>query len=76
MVWLALALVGLLPQCASAQTESAKGPSFLRFACSQLVVERADPLINSGMLPSAHMHQVVGGNEFNATVCYLPVIVS
>jgi hypothetical protein len=74
MVW--LALVGLLPQYASAHTGSAKGSSFLRFACSQLVVERADPLINSGMLLSAHMHQVVGGNEFNATVCYLPVIVS
>ncbi|KAH8672838.1 hypothetical protein BGZ60DRAFT_430144 [Tricladium varicosporioides] len=40
----------------------------LRFACSQLVVERLDPLVNPGMNPSPHMHQIVGGNAFNTTM--------
>jgi len=68
MFWPALALAALLAQDASAQTGSAKGASFLRFGCSQLVVERSDPLINPGVIPSPHMHQVVGGNSFNATM--------
>lgn len=33
----------------------------LRFSCSQLVVDRLDPLVNPGQLPSPHLHQVVGG---------------
>lgn len=40
----------------------------LRFGCSQLVVERSDPIVQPGMLPSAHVHQIVGGNAFNSTV--------
>lgn len=32
----------------------------LRFSCSQLVVERLDPLVNPGMNPSPHVHQIVG----------------
>jgi hypothetical protein len=40
----------------------------LRFVCSQLVIERIDPLVSPGMVPSPHTHQVVGGNSFNATV--------
>jgi len=43
-------------------------PDFLRFGCSQLVVERSDPLVTPGMLPSPHMHQIVGGNSFNFSV--------
>ncbi|KAK7697319.1 hypothetical protein SLS64_013667 [Diaporthe eres] len=31
----------------------------LRFSCSQLVVERLDPLVNPGMNPSPHVHQIV-----------------
>ncbi|KAK3319720.1 hypothetical protein B0T19DRAFT_467379 [Cercophora scortea] len=42
--------------------------TMLRFSCSQLVVERLDPLVNPGMVPSPHLHQVVGGNGFNATM--------
>lgn len=42
--------------------------SMLRFGCSQLVIERSDPIVNPGMNPSAHTHQVVGGNSFNITV--------
>ena len=44
----------------------------LRFACSQLVIERTDPLVNPGMNPSPHTHQIVGGNSFNVTVLLSP----
>ncbi|KAK1752274.1 hypothetical protein QBC47DRAFT_454347 [Echria macrotheca] len=40
----------------------------LRFGCSQVVIERLDPLVNPGMSPSTHMHQIVGGNAFAATM--------
>lgn len=31
----------------------------LRFSCSQLVVERLDPLVNPGQLQAPHLHQIV-----------------
>ncbi|KAI1751794.1 hypothetical protein F4782DRAFT_547345 [Xylaria castorea] len=40
----------------------------MRFGCSQLVIDQIDPLVEPGNLPSAHMHQVVGGNSFNASM--------
>ncbi|RYO78567.1 hypothetical protein DL766_007490 [Monosporascus sp. MC13-8B] len=40
----------------------------LRFSCSQLVVERLDPIVNPGANPSPHLHQIVGGNAFNQTM--------
>lgn len=40
----------------------------MRFSCSQLVVDRLDPLVNPGQIPSPHLHQVVGGDSFNATM--------
>jgi hypothetical protein len=40
----------------------------LRFECSQLVVDRLDPLVNPGSVPSPHLHQIVGGNSFNASM--------
>jgi len=40
----------------------------MRFECSQLVVDRLDPLVNPGSVPSAHLHQIVGGNSFNASM--------
>jgi len=49
-----------------AQHVSAQG--MLRFGCSQLVIERVDPIVEPGAGPSAHTHQVVGGNSFNLTV--------
>ena len=61
MFWKALAAGALLGQSASAQ-------NMLRFACSQLTVERADPLVNPGLNPSPHTHQIIGGNSFNLTV--------
>ncbi|KAK8119867.1 uncharacterized protein PG998_004493 [Apiospora kogelbergensis] len=42
--------------------------AMLRFGCSQVVIERLDPLVNPHMNPSAHMHQIVGGNAFNASM--------
>jgi len=40
----------------------------MRFSCSQLVVDRIDPLVNPGQIPSPHLHQIVGGNSFNASM--------
>jgi hypothetical protein len=37
----------------------------LRFACSQLVVDRVDPLVNPGVKYTPHLHQIAGGNSFN-----------
>ncbi|CAG8954747.1 hypothetical protein HYFRA_00004672 [Hymenoscyphus fraxineus] len=42
--------------------------TMLRFGCSQIVIDRIDPLVNPDMLPSPHMHQVVGGNAFNVSI--------
>ncbi|KAF2651691.1 hypothetical protein K491DRAFT_606375 [Lophiostoma macrostomum CBS 122681] len=38
----------------------------LRFGCSQLTVERLDPLVNPGMVGTPHVHQIIGGNGFRA----------
>lgn len=40
----------------------------MRFECSQLVIDRIDPLVNPGSVPSPHLHQIVGGNSFNASM--------
>lgn len=45
-------------------------PAMLRFQCSQLVTERLDPLVNPSLLPSPHLHQIVGGSSFNATLTH------
>jgi hypothetical protein len=42
--------------------------TMLRFGCAQVVIDRIDPLVNPGVAPSPHMHQVVGGNAFNTTM--------
>jgi hypothetical protein len=44
--------------------------NMLRFACSQLTVERADPLVTPGQNPAPHTHQIIGGNSFNLTVMF------
>ncbi len=46
----------------------AAAQELMRFGCGQLTIDRIDPLVNPGQLPSQHMHQVVGGNSFNATM--------
>lgn len=48
--------------------QDAFAQNFLRFGCSQLVIERTDPLVDPGKTPASHTHQVVGGNSFNASV--------
>ncbi|TPX16099.1 uncharacterized protein E0L32_004094 [Thyridium curvatum] len=40
----------------------------MRFSCSQLVIDRIDPLVNPASIPSPHLHQIVGGNSFNASM--------
>lgn len=45
-----------------------KAQELMRFGCSQLTIDRIDPLVNPGSLPSPHMHQVIGGNSFNASM--------
>ncbi|KAF2685437.1 hypothetical protein K458DRAFT_300665 [Lentithecium fluviatile CBS 122367] len=42
--------------------------TMLRFGCSQVVIDRLDPLVNPGQAPSPHNHQIVGGNRFNITM--------
>lgn len=42
--------------------------ALIRFQCSQLVHDRLDPLVHPGMSPSPHLHQIVGGNAFSATM--------
>lgn len=51
MQWPKLLILALMPL----------GNALLRFQCSQLVTQRLDPLVNPGMLPSPHVHQIVGG---------------
>ncbi|KAH8889222.1 hypothetical protein GQ53DRAFT_870221 [Thozetella sp. PMI_491] len=40
----------------------------LRFGCSSLTIQRLDPVVDPGLSPSAHVHHIVGGNAFNATM--------
>jgi hypothetical protein len=40
----------------------------MRFQCSQLVLDRVDPLVSPGLTPAPHLHQIVGGNSFNVTM--------
>lgn len=42
--------------------------AYLRFGCATLSVQRLDPLVEPGAVPSAHLHQIIGGNGFNATM--------
>ena len=66
MLWIIVFILAFLTHHATAQFKG----RLLRFGCSQLVIERVDPIVNPGISPSAHTHQVVGGNSFNATVRY------
>ncbi|KAI0000588.1 hypothetical protein F4779DRAFT_147410 [Xylariaceae sp. FL0662B] len=62
MQWKALTLALLV------KYGSGQGYEMMRFSCSQLVVDRLDPLVNPGSIPSPHLHQIVGGNSFNASM--------
>lgn len=40
---------------------AAPASALIRFGCSQLVIERLDPLVTPGLNPSPHLHQIIGG---------------
>ncbi|KAK8062017.1 hypothetical protein PG994_008383 [Apiospora phragmitis] len=40
----------------------------IRMGCSQLNIQRIDPLVTPGVAPSPHMHQLIGGNSLNITM--------
>jgi hypothetical protein len=52
----------------AALTVARSAEAVLRFSCSSLVIDRIDPLVNPGTMPSPHLHQVVGGNGFNVSM--------
>lgn len=53
---------------AVAAAQLATAQELMRFGCSQLTIDRIDPLVNPGSLPSPHVHQVIGGNSFNVSM--------
>lgn len=72
-----LPLLGFLPALGhAAPSPVPQGPggslfgqsTMLRFGCHQLVIDRIDPLVNPGSVPSPHLHQIAGGNAFNASM--------
>ncbi|KAJ4287940.1 hypothetical protein N0V90_011955 [Kalmusia sp. IMI 367209] len=63
MHWRTLALAPLVGYVSTQGTVP-----MMRFECNQLVVDRLDPLVNPGVVPSPHLHQIVGGNSFNASM--------
>jgi len=48
-------LKSLVAAIAAGQLAAAQ--ELMRFGCSQLTIDRIDPLVNPGSLPSPHMHQ-------------------
>jgi hypothetical protein len=48
--------------------------ALVRFHCSQLVIERLDPLVTPGMAPSPHVHQIVGSYSLGTDVVLPPLI--
>jgi hypothetical protein len=56
-------IVNFLALAGAAKAQQAH---MLRFGCSQLTVERLDPLVNPGMVGTPHVHQIIGGNGFRA----------
>ncbi|KAK4665391.1 hypothetical protein QC763_0061950 [Podospora pseudopauciseta] len=69
---LLLSLLSTLGLAAPQLGTSPWGPNvsstMLRFGCHQLVIDRIDPLVNPGSLPSPHLHQIVGGNAFDISM--------
>ncbi|OAA56272.1 hypothetical protein SPI_07883 [Niveomyces insectorum RCEF 264] len=61
-------LLKLFSVASAVLVQHAHAQGMLRFGCSQLVIERIDPIVNPGEDPSSHTHQVVGGNSFNASM--------
>jgi hypothetical protein len=61
-------LASVAALCAGQASAQFAQAAMMRFQCSQLVIERLDPLVNPGELQSPHLHQIVGGNSFNASM--------
>jgi hypothetical protein len=59
MHWSSLASLALL----------APAEALVRFPCAQLVHDRLDPLVTPGMIPSPHVHQIVGGVSDRLETC-------
>jgi hypothetical protein len=57
MKWFSLSLALAIPSQAA-----------LRFGCSTISIQRLDPLVEPGKVPSAHVHQIVGGNAFQPSM--------
>ncbi|KAI1852598.1 hypothetical protein JX265_003080 [Neoarthrinium moseri] len=70
MLWASLlALAAVVQALPSGELEQRQGGvTMLRFGCAQVVIDRLDPLVNPGSIPSPHVHQIVGGNGFNASM--------
>ncbi|TLS29928.1 hypothetical protein PpBr36_02231 [Pyricularia pennisetigena] len=58
----------LLVFVATASAQALNSMTMLRFGCSQIVIDRLDPLVNPGVHGSPHVHQIVGGDGFNTTM--------
>lgn len=61
-------LLSVLLLAGTAKAQFSQGLNHLRFGCSQITIERLDPLVNPGVIGTPHTHQIVGGNAFNATI--------
>lgn len=71
MLWTALLALSALAEAAPSPNPQFGGfgrTTMLRFGCAQVVIDRIDPLVNPGQIPSPHVHQIVGGNAFNVTM--------
>jgi hypothetical protein len=69
MFWSSLIAFAALAKAMPAEIVQRQGGStMLRFGCSQIAIDRIDPLVNPGVAPSPHMHQIVGGNAFNTSI--------
>ncbi|KAI1337477.1 hypothetical protein F5Y15DRAFT_155301 [Xylariaceae sp. FL0016] len=71
MFWKSFLALAAAVNAAPATTELEQrqgGMTMLRFGCAQVVIDRLDPLVNPGLIPSPHVHQIVGGNAFNASM--------
>jgi hypothetical protein len=67
-ILLVVAALAKMPFVEGAPDKRQGGMTMLRFGCSQVVIDRVDPLVNPGQVPSPHVHQIVGGNKFNASM--------
>ncbi|KAI1327926.1 hypothetical protein F5Y16DRAFT_167030 [Xylariaceae sp. FL0255] len=60
--------VGALSTLFATGALAQQGPYFVLGSGMPLVIERADPVFEPGQIPSNHVHSVVGGNGFAATM--------